>query len=44
MKNEDNMEIFEQMMLMISKDFIFDVIKSEFIDNFVFTIKITFRE
>ena len=33
MKNEDNMEIFEQMMLMISKDFIFDVIKSEFNDK-----------
>ena len=43
MKNKDKKEVIKQMMLMDTKDFLFDVIKSEFNINF-FPIEITFGE
>ena len=42
-KNKDQKEIIEQTMLMDTKDFIFDAIKSELNDK-MFPIEITFGE
>ena len=43
MKNKDKKEVIKQMMLMDTKDFLFDVIKSEF-NIIIFPIEITFGE
>ena len=43
MKNNAQKKIFNQMLLVDSKDFLFDIIKSEFIEK-IFPIEITFEK